>query len=197
MAQHIDVNAMMRVLRDANFPICLHLGCKDVRIPRMIGVDINRDAKGADIVADVSTLANFDSGSVDMIYASHILEHFGRHEYLSVLGAWSRVLRRDGLLRISVPDFGAVVAEYLANGIDKLTGLLHGGQRDEYDYHKIIFDEAMLTRDMNAVGITDVKRWDWRTTVHAEIDDASQAYLPHMDKENGRHMSLNLEGRKR
>ena len=42
-------------------------------------------------------------------------------------------------------------------------------------------------------GFASVRRWDWRETEHAEIDDYSQAHLPHMDKENGRPMSLNLE----
>ena len=42
-------------------------------------------------------------------------------------------------------------------------------------------------------GFRQVRRWDWRDTGHAEIDDYSQAHLPHMDKESGRLMSLNLE----
>jgi hypothetical protein len=42
-------------------------------------------------------------------------------------------------------------------------------------------------------GFSEVRRWDWRNTEHSEVDDYSQAHLPHMDKENGRLMSLNLE----
>ena len=41
--------------------------------------------------------------------------------------------------------------------------------------------------------VKDVKRYDWRDTEHAEFDDHSQAYLPHMDKENGTLISLNIE----
>ena len=33
----------------------------------------------------------------------------------------------------------------------------------------------------------------WEETEHAQFDDHSQAYLPHMDKENGTLMSLNVE----
>ena len=43
------------------------------------------------------------------------------------------------------------------------------------------------------VGFKDIKRYDWRETEHAEFDDHSQAYLPHMDKENGTLISLNVE----
>ena len=41
-----------------------------------------------------------------------------------------------------------------------------------------------------------MKRYDLRDTEHADIDDCSQAYLPHMDKENGVLMSLNVEATK-
>jgi predicted SAM-dependent methyltransferase len=180
-------------------PLRLHLGCNEVRIPGFLGVDI-RDTKATDIVDDVATLGKFGNETVDMIYASHVLEHFGRHEYRGVLATWFRVLRPGGLLRVAVPDFGAVVDHYLENdrSLDNnlLTGLLHGGQRNEFDYHKIIFDRAKLTAELELAGFDDVTPWDWRTTDHADIDDASQAYLPHMDKENGRHMSLNLEATK-
>ena len=33
----------------------------------------------------------------------------------------------------------------------------------------------------------------WRETEHSQFDDHSQAYVPHMDKENGVLISLNVE----
>jgi hypothetical protein len=46
---------------------------------------------------------------------------------------------------------------------------------------------------LESAGFTDVRRYDWRETEHAHIDDYSQAYIPHMDKENGILISLNVE----
>jgi hypothetical protein len=43
------------------------------------------------------------------------------------------------------------------------------------------------------VGAKNTRKYDWRKTEHAAIDDFSQCYYPHMDKENGRLMSLNVE----
>ncbi len=74
-----------------------------------------------------------------------------------------------------------------------IMGLIVGGQRDAYDFHKVIFDEAMLSDALREVGFDNIRHWDWRQTEHADLDDYSQAYLPHMDKENGTLMSLNLE----
>ena len=42
-------------------------------------------------------------------------------------------------------------------------------------------------------GFSEVRPWGWRTTEHADLDDYSQAYLPHLHKENGMLVSLNLE----
>jgi len=173
----------------------LHLGCGPRHIPGFIHVDA-QPAAHVDIVGPVERLPVRD-GSASLIYASHVLEHFGRYGYQDVLREWFRVLAPGGTLRLSVPDFAACAAIYyesgLVDGLSGLVGLIVGGQRDNYDFHKMIFDEPFLRRELQAVGFSGVRRWDWRATEHAMVDDYSQAYIPHLAKENGRLMSLNLE----
>ncbi len=174
----------------------LHLGCGMRYIPGFTHVDIS-NAPHIDYCCSVDNLCDFSDDSVDLIYAAHVLEHFGRHEVNAVLKGWYRVLKSGGVLRIAVPDFAAVVALYeqegLQEGMSGLVGLVCGGQRNHYDFHKIIFDESYLSFLLKKVGFKAVRSWDWRTTEHADIDDYSQSYIPHMDKQNGRLMSLNLE----
>ena len=173
----------------------LHLGCGPRYIPGFVHIDA-QSAPHVDIIGPVEKLP-MDDSSVSMIYASHVLEHFERNEYKTVLKEWFRVLKPGGILRLAVPDFAACAAIYyengLADGLSGLVGLLVGGQRNEHDFHKMIFDEDFLRRDLLEIGFCEVRRWDWRITEHTDIDDFSQAYLPHMHKENGRLMSLNLE----
>ncbi|MDX2142286.1 MAG: methyltransferase domain-containing protein [Rhodospirillaceae bacterium] len=174
----------------------LHLGCGKRFIPGFKHVDIAA-LPHVDYVSDVRKLSFAVDGSVDLIYAAHILEHFGRFEFKNVLAEWHRVLKPGGILRLSVPDFAKCAAVYyengLADGLTGLLGLIMGGQRDGFDYHKMIFDEPFLTRALMSLDFKEVRRWDWRTTEHADVDDYSQAYLPHLDKESGRLMSLNIE----
>ncbi len=174
----------------------LHLGCGEKHIPGFLHIDIN-PAPHVDIVARVEDLGFLRTGIADLIYASHVLEHISRHKTVDVLKEWFRVLRAGGTLRVAVPDFGAVVEEYRqGQPLKNLLGLLMGGQRDEFDVHRMVFDEASLTEALREAGFTDMRRYDWRATEHAHIDDFSQAYLPHMEKETGRLMSLNMEARK-
>lgn len=173
----------------------LHLGCGPRYIPGFIHVDA-LSAPHVDIVGPVERLP-MDDASATLIYASHVLEHFGRFEYRAVLEEWFRVLKPGGTLRLSVPDFAACAEIYyesgLVDGLSGLVGLIVGGQRDNYDYHKMIFDEAFLRRELLDIGFRTVQRWDWRTTEHVGVDDYSQAYIPHMQKKSGRLMSLNIE----
>ena len=57
----------------------------------------------------------------------------------------------------------------------------------------IDLNKAIKTLDEDHFGLDNVKEWDWRQTEHGQSDDYSQSYLPHMDKENGMLMSLNLQ----
>jgi len=173
----------------------LHLGCGRKYIPGFVHVDL-QELDHIDYRTSVDDLSFAGDDSVDLIYSSHVLEHFGRHEYRDVLREWHRVLKPGGVLRIAVPDFEAVVRYYTEKeaDIELLLGLVVGGQKEgEFDYHKMIFDEKLLSRVLREAGFREVQRYDWRETEHADLDDYSQAYLPHMDKENGMLMSLNLE----
>jgi predicted SAM-dependent methyltransferase len=113
------------------------------------------------------------------------------------LKEWYRVLKKDGILRLAVPDFKAIVNVYMENNdIEQVMGLLHGGQNHEYNIHYRSFDFSSLSNLLKKVGFENVYRYDWKETVHKNYDDFSQAYIPHMDKENGMLMSLNVEAKK-
>ena len=171
----------------------LHIGCGNRIFDGWINLDID-DKRGVDIVDDALTLNKIDDNSCDIIYACHVLEHFGRKEVYEVLNNWYSKLKKGGILRLSVPNFEILCLRYLeTQDIEEVTGLIVGGQKDKYDYHKIIFDKIKITNLLLSVGFNKVKSWNWREVEHSKYDDISQGYLPHMDKENGIMVSLNLE----
>jgi ubiquinone/menaquinone biosynthesis C-methylase UbiE len=171
----------------------LHLGCGNKHIPGFINID-TRKLESVDLVDDIKTLATFANNSIDLIYASHVLVHVGRLEYMPVLKRWYDVIKPDGTLRIAVPDIEQVVKHYSKFGdLKLLRGLLWGGQTYAENHHYMGWDFSTLRDDLIMVGFKTIYRYNWQTTEHSHIDDFSQCYLPHMDKENGMLMSPNVE----
>ena len=55
--------------------------------------------------------------SVDIVYCSHTLEHFSPEDGVRFLNECHRVLKKDGIIRIIVPDFRYFVYEYLKGNL--------------------------------------------------------------------------------
>jgi len=176
--------------------IRLHLGCGDRQIPGFINIDI-RNTDAVDVVSDISKNLPYENGSVDLIYSCANIEHFGRKEWKNVISYWYDLLKPGGILRLSTADFESVCREYLENGeIQKLFGFVVGGQKNDYDWHGMIFDFKFLKNELQDVGFRKVEKYDWRETSHSDVDDYSSAYLPHLEKQKGRLMMLNIEAEK-
>ena len=173
--------------------IKLNLGSGEKFIPGFTHIDVKK-FEHIDYVAEVDNLSMYEDESVDLIYASHLLEHFERNRTKEVIKEWYRVLKVGGMLRIAVPDFEKIVEVYQKyHDIDLIMGLLYGRQDYKYNFHYRAFDFNSLERLFKDSGFKAVKKYDWRKTVHKDYDDFSQAYIPHMDKENGVLVSLNVE----
>jgi predicted SAM-dependent methyltransferase len=174
----------------------LHLGCGPRILPGYIHVDIQRYPH-VKYVCDVTKELGkfFEEGSVDEIYACHILEHISRKDIIDTLSHWSRLLRVGGKLRLAVPDFEAVVKLYMRDPLnlhESLLGLLYGGQRNKWDYHTMPFDFANLNRLLKEVGFSNIERYHWQDFLPSGYDDYSRCYLPDGQFETGELMSLNV-----
>ncbi|MEF8761580.1 MAG: methyltransferase domain-containing protein [Candidatus Accumulibacter sp. UW25] len=104
--------------------------------------------------------------SVDVIYSSHTLEHFTKDEGRSFLAECHRVLRRDGIIRIVVPDLRHYVDKYIkghirADDIVKRLGVLYGSSDNRIKKtlspffqfpHKCMYDKERLVEIVDEVG---------------------------------------------
>jgi predicted SAM-dependent methyltransferase len=177
--------------------IKLNLGCFNKKIYGFVNVDIRKDVN-PDVVDDIFTLDTFEYNSVDLIYACHCLEHLDHKNSLLALKRWYDVLKSGGIVRIAVPDMERIFAHYIYyRDLKYAYSALWGSQRHEYDYHKHGWDFSTLQEDLDKTGFKNICRYNWREKEHSYVDDYSQAYVPHMDKENGMLMSLNVEATKK
>lgn len=117
--------------------------------------------------------------SVDVIRASHVLEHFPNQKVADVVKDWVRALKPGGVLRIAVPDFGEIATRYLAGDQMPTGSYVMGGQEDADDYHKALFDRGRLRKILSDAGLVLLRPW------RSEIDDCASYPI-----------SLNIEGTK-
>ena len=175
----------------------LHIGSGERYLPGYTHIDIVKHPH-IDYVADAKQLSFLESESVSEIYACHVLEHIKRFEVVDVLREWHRVLMPGGIIRLAVPDFSSMVNEYMeTHTLEPLLGLLYGGQNHEYNFHYQVFDYNRIFVLLTLVGFRNIQRYEWESFLPNGFDDFSRAYLPHLDFDNGRLMSLNVFATKR
>jgi predicted SAM-dependent methyltransferase len=179
--------------------VALNLGCWHRHIPGWVHVDLCA-MPHIDHKTSIDQLPMFPDNTADLIYSSHSFEYFDRQEAIVVLAEWRRVLKPGGMLRLAVPDMEALVQVYLKTGeIARILGPLYGRMQIETEagavriYHKTAYDFTSLAKLLTDSGFANVRRYNWQDTIHKNYDDHSQAYFPHMAKEHGLLVSLNIE----
>jgi predicted SAM-dependent methyltransferase len=84
----------------------------------------------------------FENNTFDVVYHSHVLEHFNQSDGKKFIEECYRVLKPGGIIRIAVPDLEQIVRQYLI----KLEASLEGKQQSQNDYNWImleLFDQTV------------------------------------------------------
>jgi predicted SAM-dependent methyltransferase len=190
-----------RVIRPLSYPklengaIYLHLGCGDINHPKFVNID-GRPAPHIHYVQSLDNLSQFSNESVDLIYASHCLEHFPHAKVPEVLEEWHRVLKTGGILRLSVPDFDRLLLAYQESNQDIysiLPGVM-GGQDYSYNFHMVIFNQAFLRSLLKETGFHQIEEWLPGQDELTSLDDFSTCEFEIKDKKIP--ISLNLQATK-
>lgn len=134
----------------------LDIGCGDsplaVReIDELVTVDFDPQSS-ADVVADVSCEWPFGSDEFDLVYMSHVLEHFYPSDRDALVRNVHRSLRPGGLLFIRVPHRSSLQAtgweHHTQYGLNGATSLCHG-RNPQLPYFRAISAGVALTIDFS------------------------------------------------
>jgi predicted SAM-dependent methyltransferase len=142
----------------------LNLGSGRAPIAGFVNVDILPDEPGVDVVADIAEPLPFEDGAVDLIYASHVLEHFPHDDVPRILSQWRKVLRDGGELLIGVPDLDVIAHQLIQRRgwftppYNPWLGAICGGQKDAYDFHKSGYTGPWLAALLFEAGFGNVRR---------------------------------------
>lgn len=152
----------------------LHLGCGKINHDKFINIDAH-PFPHVHYVQSIAKLPQFKEGSVDLVYASHCLEHFSYLQTKPVLLEWCRVLKHGAILRLSVPDFDKLVEIYRIHEFDPdvILPQLMGGQNNRFNYHLTAFNSVNLSRLLLEAGFSYVRTWEPGSEDLTSFDDFS------------------------
>ena len=171
-------------------PVRLHVG-GETRKEGWINFNI-QPGPTVDIVGTCTRMPEIADGSVNEIYASHVLEHLSYVDELhQALAEFHRVLEPGGRLMASVPDFNLLCRLFLAEGLTtqqrfEVMRMIFGGQMDPHDLHKVGLTHEFLDSYLRHAGFVSVER----VAAFDLFQDASQI------KVSGHLISLNVVARK-
>lgn len=126
----------------------------------LVRADI-RDDVNPDYRCDVRILP-FDNESFDLVFSSHVLEHFNRKEWLDVLKEWLRLLKKDGLLVLILPNIEWAINEIHSNGgkterLNDVMNVFYGAQSNDFDFHYNAFWPQRIEDTLRELGFKSIK----------------------------------------
>jgi hypothetical protein len=157
----VDSKPMRRLSVGENGKRALDIGCGPINRQEqfpdftLVRVDI-RDECDPDYRCDVRCLP-FGTNEFDLVFSSHVLEHFSRGEWQAVLDEWIRVLKIDGELILVLPN----IQWAFDNLQDECNALnvLYGAQSNPFDKHYNGFwpkkiESALRQRNFTSIDIS-------------------------------------------
>lgn len=104
------------------------------------------------------------SDAVDFLYSAHFIEHLGAGAAEQLFREAARVLRPDGVFRVTVPDLGQIIARYLdgdrAGAVAELLG--DHGHHGKLSDHRSLWDYELLKSALENAGFVGVGRREFR-----------------------------------
>ncbi|HWP91112.1 MAG TPA: methyltransferase domain-containing protein [Thermodesulfobacteriota bacterium] len=160
---------LFRIKFDKSKDLGLHIGCGKKKIPGLVNIDANPLAK-SDLLYDVRVRLPFSNDSVKFIYSGGTLEHFYPDELSNILKEFYRVLQKDGVLRIVVPDLEKSTKAYLEKDYDFFLDFPRsfksmGGRFTNFLFcdaqHKMAFDFDFMKEILNSLGFQRIHKLSW------------------------------------
>lgn len=152
----------------------IHLGAGPINIQGWVSIDA-RQATHIHLQSEGFALNEFADDGISEIYMCHVLEHFSFEEAKTVLNILRKKLKVGGVLRLSVPDFDQLIAVYRSNGnkLETIKSALMGGQDYEYNFHKGVFNKALLSNLLLSCGFNGIQTWSTLEDFGVDLGDWS------------------------
>ena len=135
---------------------CLNIGCGSRFHPEWTNIDANPNSPNVQ-AHDCHKGLPFPDHSFDVVYHSHVLEHFAKTEAARFVQECFRVLKPGGIIRVAVPDLESLARLYLC-AIDKAAA---GDTQWQHNYDWLmleLYDQTV--RNRSGGGLIDYVKQD-------------------------------------
>lgn len=154
----------------------LHLGCGNNYIAGWVNIDISGKV---DMYADLRKPLPFPDQSVDFIFTEAVMEHFNYLDGLKLLIECHRVLKPEGVIRVSTPDLDFLIECYEQGRIKEFADVgwisespckfINEGLR--LWGHQFVYDHDELVSSFNKAGFSKVSFTKWRESNYKELQN--------------------------
>lgn len=131
----------------------LNLGCGAGKIEGAINVDFSEKVN-PDLCFDVTKVFPLEDKSFDEVYFFHCIEHIEKWKHPFVFAEIHRILRLDGILYISYPEFRETAKLWLDQKLDRkfIEATIFGRQAYPGDYHFCAMDSLEVRQLLEDIG---------------------------------------------
>lgn len=108
-----------------------------------------------------------ENNSVEYIYCSNVLEHFNKNEMINILKECKRVLKKNGTIRLVLPDLKKLISnyksadtfnrEYLGFDKDLYVGIMGKIKVFFIRGHQWMYDTKSFKTVLEEIGFKDIK----------------------------------------
>lgn len=168
----------------------LHLGAGHNRLAGWLNTD--RDVDAGLVLLDATSPFPLPSGTVDYVFAEHLIEHLAYSDALHMLHESYRVLTPGGRIRLATPDLDSLVSllrgDYGEAGARYATWLCDSYFPESHGPpatfavnqvlrgwgHRFVYDQATLRATLEAASFTDVERHPFGDSADPELKGLEQ-----------------------
>jgi predicted SAM-dependent methyltransferase len=128
---------------------------------------------------DITKGLPLESGCVDMLYACHLMGHINYRQGESVLKECRRVLKKNGILRVIIPDVDIMLDVYIDNNLQIFDDINDGCANAQSQVERLyslmcagnaaIYNSSTVIRMLKDAGFSDAKKMAFRESLSPKM----------------------------
>lgn len=139
----------------------LNLGCGKSKLEGFVNIDSEPSCEPDLLLDFVNSPLPYADESVEAIYLFHVIEHVPEANHGMLLRELHRVLKPEGILVMSYPEFTRCAQNYLMNyrgQRDFWKATIYGLQRYPGDFHVALMDTTFFLKTLEDYGFMGTAR---------------------------------------